>query len=411
MKRILFVDDDQYVLDALRNTLRKQRNEWDMVFALGGNAALAEMEKGAFDVVVSDMRMPGMDGAALLGQVRAEFPGTARIVLSGHAEHEAVVRALPVMHQFLNKPCSSEALKGVIARTCALQELLHADAIRNLVGKLDRLPSPPAIYMRLTQALADPNVNSGQIAAIVEGDPAMSAKLLQLVNSAYFGLAQRATSIHQAVTYLGINVIKALALSAHVFGTIEGAAINGLLLDQFQQASFATATLAKKMVRDRKKIDDAFTAGIVHDIGRVVLAVSLPDRFREIEANVAATGRAVHVVERELLGASHAEIGAYLLGVWGVPFAITEAVAHHHTPSALTEGPVDVLGAVHIASALVSGARADDITKLSPEAFDAPFLARAELLAELPKWQAAFDEYDRGLQPGRSGGGGRRAAG
>ena len=144
-----------------------------MVFALGGPAALEEMAKTRFDVVVSDMRMAGMDGAALLGQVRNDFPGTARIVLSGHAEHEAVMRALPVMHQFLNKPCSTEALRGVISRTCALQELLHADTIRELVGKLERLPSPPTIYMQLTQALADPKVTSQRIAGIVEGDPAI----------------------------------------------------------------------------------------------------------------------------------------------------------------------------------------------------------------------------------------------
>ncbi|HEY3498974.1 MAG TPA: response regulator [Polyangiaceae bacterium] len=391
MKRILFVDDDQYVLDALRNILRKQRNEWDMVFALGGNAALAEMEKAPFDVVVSDMRMSDMDGAALLGEVRDAFPGTARIVLSGHSEHEAVVRALPVMHQFLNKPCSTEALRGVIQRTCALQELLHEDTIRNLVGKLDRLPSPPAIYMQLTQALADPKVNSDRIAAIVEADPAMSAKLLQLVNSAYFGLAQRATSIHQAVTYLGIEVLKALALSTHVFSTVDGSAPNGRLLDQFQKASLATATVAKQMVRDRKKADDAFTAGIVHDIGRIVIAVSLPERFREIEASAKATGKSIVAVEREMFGVSHAEIGAYLLGVWGVPFSITETVAFHHTPGAVSDGNVEVLAAVHVAGAIVDGARVDATPP--SEAFDRPFLERIGLVAELPRWQAAVDRY------------------
>lgn len=403
MKRILFVDDDQYVLDALRNILRKQRNEWEMVFVRGGAAALAELEKAPFDVVVSDMRMPDMDGAALLGQVRNEFPGTARIVLSGHAEHEAVVRALPVMHQFLNKPCSTEALRGVIQRTCALQELLHAETIRGIVGKLDRLPSPPGIYMQLTQALADPKVNSDRISAIVEADPAMSAKLLQLVNSAYFGLAQRATSIHQAVTYLGIEVLKALALSTHVFSTVEGSTAHGRLLDQFQKASLATATVAKQLVRDRKKADDAFTAGIVHDIGRLVIAVSLPERFREIEESVRVTGKPLPAVERELLGADHAEIGAYLLGVWGVPFSITETVAFHHAPSAVANGDVEVLAAVHIAGALVDGARVDNAAELPAELFDVPFLERTGLVAELPRWQAAVDKY-YGKLAERSGG-------
>ncbi|HTQ06246.1 MAG TPA: HDOD domain-containing protein, partial [Polyangiaceae bacterium] len=213
MKRILFVDDDASVLDALKNILRKRRNEWDMVFVVGGLAALAELEKGPFDVVVTDMRMPGMDGAALLTRVRDVYPGSARIVLSGQADRDAIVRALPVTHQFLNKPCDAATLRGVVERTCSLQTLLQNEATRSVIGKLNHLPSPPATYLRLTEAMANPNVSSKAIGAIVEEDPAMSVKVLQLVNSAYFGLAHRVASVTQAVSYLGLGVLKALALN------------------------------------------------------------------------------------------------------------------------------------------------------------------------------------------------------
>jgi HD-like signal output (HDOD) protein len=296
------------------------------------------------------------------------------------------------MHQFLHKPCDSEALRGVIARTCGLQQLLQTEVIRGLIGKLDRLPSPPVIYLQLTQALANPDVHAREIASIVEGDPAMSAKLLQLVNSAYFGLAKRATSIQQAVTYLGVDMLKALSLNCHVFGTADGTPVGGVL-DQLQKSSLATATLAKQIVRDRKRTDEAFTAGIVHDIGRLVIAVSLPERLREIRERAQAEGLREHCAEREVLGVTHAEIGAYLLGYWGVPFAITETVAFHHSPSKIAEGANDVLAAVHVASVLIDGVRLEKLDALPPDTLDLPFLTQNGMLEELPRWQAIADRF------------------
>jgi YesN/AraC family two-component response regulator len=114
LRRVLFVDDDQYILDGLQNLLRKQRSRWDMCFALGGAAALELFAAAPFDVIVSDMRMPGMDGAELLAHVRERYPAARRIVLSGYAEPAAVQRALEVAHQFLSKPCRAPDLIDAI---------------------------------------------------------------------------------------------------------------------------------------------------------------------------------------------------------------------------------------------------------------------------------------------------------
>lgn len=386
MKRILFVDDDQSVLDALRNILRKRRGEWEMVFTVGGGAALAEMQKSPFDVVVTDMQMPGMDGAALLTRVRDEYPGTARIVLSGHADRDAIVRALPVTHQFLNKPCDAALLRSVVERTCNLQALLQNDTTRSVIGKLNHLPSPPATYLKLTEAMANPKVTSAVIASIVEEDPAMSVKVLQLVNSAYFGLARSATSVAQAVTYLGMEVLRALTLSAHVFSTVEGG-LNRAVLDGIQRSSLATATLAKSLIKDRNRANEAFTAGVVHDVGRIVIALSMPQRFAEIVAEAKASQRPEHEVELELLGVTHAEVGAYLLGVWGLPFSIVETTAFHNAPSRQEEGPPDVLAAIHLADAVLNTPPGE-----APKV-DLPFLERAGLAVEIPVWQAAAVDY------------------
>jgi HD-like signal output (HDOD) protein len=387
MMRILFVDDDASILDALRNLLRKQRNEWDMVFVLGGEAALSELEKEPFDVIVSDMSMPRMDGAKLLARVREEFPSTARIILSGHAENDAVVRALPATHQFLNKPCDAATLRGVIERTCSLHRLLESRATRAVIGKLDRLPSPPTTYRRLNEALARKDASARTITAIVEEDPAMSAKILQLVNSAYFGLAHRVGSVAQAVTYLGLGVLRALALNAHVLGAVEGTSVSRTTLDEVQRTSLATATIARQLIGDRTLADDAFTAGVVHDVGRLVIALGLPAKFGEIREICRATGRATHAVEEELLGVSHAEVGAYLLGVWGLPYSIVECTALHHVPSR-AGAPSELLTTVHLASAAVAELSAES------SGIDHDYLAELGRTGDIARYRAAAAAHD-----------------
>lgn len=350
MKRILFVDDEPKILDGLRDLLRKQRKQWDMVFALGGQEALAKLAEARFDVVVSDMRMPGIDGVTLLKLVKEQYPVTARIILSGHAEREAVVAALPVAHQFLSKPCDADVLRTVVDRACGLQALLHDDNVRTVIGSVDHLPSVPRTYWELTQATAQPDVDLADLAKLIERDAAMTAKILQLVNSSYFGLAQRQTSVQKAVAYLGIDLLKALALTAHVFSPATAPAVKGFSLEGLQDHSMRTARLAERFFTDRARAAEAFTAAVVHDVGKIVLAMSVPGRLEEVIRKSKETGRMYHDLEKELLGVTHAEVGGYLLGLWGLPLTIVETVAYHHHPELVV--PTDILVAVHVANAL-----------------------------------------------------------
>jgi DNA-binding NarL/FixJ family response regulator len=227
-RRILFVDDEPNVLDGLRNLLRKQRHQWEMLFATSGKAALDELARMPVDVIVSDMRMPGMDGAELLGRVRELYPQTARIVLSGHAERDAIARVVSVAHQFLSKPTDANTVRVVIERTCRFQALMLDPGIRRVVGGMEQLPSLPDTYFELTRATEDPDSAIADIAKIVERDLAMSVKVLQLVNSAYFGLAQKTESITRAVTYLGVENLKGLLVAVHVFSADNFPVIEGL---------------------------------------------------------------------------------------------------------------------------------------------------------------------------------------
>ena len=239
-------------METLRHILRPQRHEWDVAFAHGGEAALALMEAASFDVIVSALRMPGIDGAALLDRVRKEHPQVVRIILSGSTELSTALRVVPIAHQFLAKPCDIKTLRVAVERACHLKALLHDNSIRRTVGGLEGLPSVPRTYHALTLALADPDTSIEKIARIVELDLGISAKILQLVNSAFFGAARSITNIQSAVGYLGISTLKSLVLSEEVFRVFAPKGpIEGFSMEALQSPGVSTFQASAAWVRAR----------------------------------------------------------------------------------------------------------------------------------------------------------------
>ena len=353
MRRVLFVDDEPRMLDGLRRMLRSQRNEWDMAFAPGGEAALAIMEATPFDVIVSDMRMPEMDGAALLTQVRNLYPQVVRIVLSGHTELSTALRVVPVAHQFLAKPCDAGTLRVAVERACHLKGLLSDDSIRRTVGALRDLPSLPRTYEALTEGLADPDTSLQKLAKIVEQDVGVSAKILQLVNSAFFGIAHSVTNIEHAVVYLGINTIRSLVLSLEIFRVFAPeAAVPGFHLESLHMHARLSSYIAARLPVPKHLTEITMAAGMLHDVGKLVLAWKFPDHFRRLLAQAAEERLPLHKVEEREHGFSHAEIGGYLLGLWGLPYILVEAVALHHGPNRVPHAYFDAVSAVHVANLL-----------------------------------------------------------
>jgi putative nucleotidyltransferase with HDIG domain len=354
MKNILFVDDERPVLDGLRARLHGSKSKWAMTFVESGSLAIAEMREHPYDVIVTDMRMPVMDGAGLLEYVSGNWPQTIRIVLSGYAELELTMCLVPFAHQYLSKPCQPRQLENVIERCLLLHDLLNEPKLRSVVGRIRKLPSLPTVYAAFRRILQDESVAVSDVAALVSADPALAARVLQIVNSAFFRLARRISNIEEAVSYLGFKAIRNLAMSVEVFSQWPGVTSSGLDLTRLQQHAQAVAAAATALTAKTAIADDAMLAGLLHDIGYWVLAQECPSELgRAVDLSI-STGMPLHAAEMQVIGASHAEIGAYLLGIWGLPYPVVEAVANHHEPGRVSHTEFDVLAALITAHTLAS---------------------------------------------------------
>lgn len=355
-KRILFVDDDPQLLKALKRMLWSAEARWDMVFVQTGAQAMETLDQAAFDVIVTDMRMPGIDGAQLLARVRRDFPWMMRLVLSGVSDKAMIMRSVPVAHQFLTKPVSSEQLMAVIDRGCALRDALLSEDLKRLIGQIDSLPALPAIYGRLLAELESETSTVESLAAIIAKDMALTADVLKLVNSSFFAPRVRVRTLEQAVNLLGTETIKGLVLGVKMLAAFDVRKCPELSILKLWDHSLHTARLARSIAQlenlPDETQDDCFIAGMLHDLGKFVLADKLPAHYHVALHRSRLENMTIWEAENQMLGVSHAETGAYLLGLWGLADPVLEAVAFHHAPGALGLSAMSAVTAVHAANVL-----------------------------------------------------------
>jgi HD-like signal output (HDOD) protein len=376
--KILFVDDEPNIIQGLKRMLHSMRNEWEMFFVESGEAALKILASGNIDILVTDMRMPQMDGAQLLYIVKEKYPGVVRIILSGYSEKEFIMKTSSTAHQFLGKPCKVEALKSTIQRICNLRTLVCSDEVRKKVAGLSNLPSLPDIYKKLDDELNSTNVSIKRIGDIISKDLTMTAKILQMVNSAFFGLPQNINDPVQAANFLGMDTIKSLVLFHHLFSMFEKIESVQDYLKKMWDHSFKVATAAKK-IYELKCIDhflpeQAFVSGLLHDIGKLIL-VQIPEYRDKISELNTMSGRDLRIIEQSIFGTDHSMVGGYLLGLWGLPDYIVESAAFHHSPSAIGDEHFSILSAVHL-----SHINSED------DALDNDYLESIGVLDELEKY-------------------------
>ncbi len=402
MTRILFVDDEPNVLNGLRRMLRDRRQIWDMAFVDSGMEAINLLARERFDIIVSDMRMPVIDGAMLLSQVRKLYPYMTRIILSGHSEREAIMKSVRLAHQYLSKPCDPQELKQVLQQTAAMRWLLSSDDLINLVSQIESLPPLPHSYSLLIKALETEGVTLERIGELISQDMGMATTVLKLVNSAFFGLPNQVASPTQAVSLLGLDIIKGLVISQGLFETLKVQQVPGMSFEALWRHCQAVGCLAKKIMQtenqDRVLIDQAFIAGIMHDVGKLVLATIKTKEYNAVIKAVHKSNHPVITVERKVFNVTHGEVGAYLLGLWGVHENVVGAIALHNNPvytSALGGGSGRLLlAAVHAANVFDHQLRVINPTYARP-GLEQGFLHDANLLEKIPAWERACQELAR----------------
>ena len=390
-RRVLFVDEGPEGLDEVRRTFEPMRGAWELDYGADGEQAIALLEGEAYDVVVCELRCREMGGEELLEAVRERQPGAIRIVLTAETNLETAIRTIPIAHQFLAKPCPVEQLEETLSRACRLRQELRSPELLKHVGGLGALPSPPRVYQEIVAATTDPNVDLEDVAAIVEKDVAVYAKVLKIVNSSFLGLARPVHSLREAIGIIGLALLRRVVLSAEVFEGLRGESLpRGFDFEMEQRHSQLVASIARRLLPGKTAAEDAYMAGMLHDIGHLILASRKTSAYERVELVADRSTTSYDKLERMVAGFAHTDVGAYLLSIWGLPYPIVEAVQYHHNPSDLGSTTFDVVGAVHVADWL---ARTVQGTWRKGKArLDFPYVQACGVLDRIEGWRAIAEE-------------------
>ena len=395
-KRILFVDDEPMILKGLQRTLRKMRDVWDMTFASSAAEALAVLDNNPMDVIISDIKMPEMDGSQLLAEVKQRHPHVVRLILSGHVEQETTIKSVQFAHQCLSKPCDVKVLKQTLAKLFALRDILSDNSIKKIVSQIESLPSLPTIYTEIIAEMQSDDPSIKKISEIIGRDVSMTAKILQVVNSVFFGLPQRIGNPQQAVMLLGLETIKSLVLSVKIFSEFSQKKYSWFNIDAIFKHSISVSSYAKAIVKNEKMDQDlinySLMAGLLHDLGKLILATNFKDAYQQVLTELRNSDHSLWELEQATFGTSHAEIGAYLMGLWNLENPIIEAIAFHHCPSKSASSQMGLLTVVHIANALD---HEEDLPEdqESDLPYDDEYIYRLGVGNRIAEWRQVCKEY------------------
>jgi putative nucleotidyltransferase with HDIG domain len=411
-KQILFVGPEVATHPRLRSDLTQLNPAWKAAFIGGGAEALSLLSESRFDAVVADDSLPDMDGFGFLNTVQKQFPELHRMIVCELADAKAALKTTRQAHHCVPKPWDRQTIQAVLERTFALSVWLSNSTVRALVQKMSLLPSPPTFYFEIVRALRSDHVDLEELGGKAAKDPALTAKLLQISNSAVLGLRHKVTRVQDAIGYLGLETTRSLVLLAHSFSYCDKIRTAGFSIERLWQHSLAVGGLARRIARAEsarpETIDESFLAGLLHDIGKLLLAANMPDEYSQVIARVrqptGSDGLPVSLWQAEFdqFGATHAEIGAELMATWNLPLTVVEALALHHRPAKLISPAFAPLAAVHVADAFAYDF-SNPKDPLDQAEVDLTYLWDVGVAERLETWrEACREEFQRAEQPGNS---------
>jgi putative nucleotidyltransferase with HDIG domain len=351
--RILVVADDPRELSALRESFETFDTGWETEFLTSEPEALNALEHSPFDVVIAEIRAGSLATTQFLHQVWQQCPKAVRFLTGSAMEPSVMVECAIGAHQFLEKPINPESVKELIARTHSINQLVENPNVKILVSRMRTLPSRPSVSMELMRELRSSNASAQVVGELISKDLAISSKLIQVVNSAYYGWARQVSEPADAVMLLGLEATASLVLSIESFARFDKIKPLYFSIDEVwkhsQKVAHFSKTIAETVSGDPAIIKDSFAAGLLHDIGKLALALNFEEEYRQAIGLAETKNLTTCQAEIEVFGACHSEAGAYLLSIWGLPVSIIEAVASHHKPAAAMPSPFNAATAVHLA--------------------------------------------------------------
>ncbi|MBI1177685.1 HDOD domain-containing protein [bacterium] len=389
-RHILLVSVDADESSELAAQLDCGNSTWHTTFAGDESAAVGTLLQTNIDALIADGSLPGASQESLLKRASELRPATFRLSLSGNYDHGIMLRTMGFAHQNLWKPCPASEIQSTIARAFALRETLQNDRLRLLIAQINTLPSLPRLYLDFLDEIRKPSPSTARLSDIIRQDLSLCSKLLQLVNSAFFGLPHKIDNPEEALLYLGLENVRALVLSIQVFSLFDQVKVAQFSLDALWDHSWAVGSLARCIAhfekRPTEEIETAFTAGLLHDLGKLVLVNGIPRSWQQALESSKKDKLPLWQAERDHLGATHAETGAALLAMWGLSDQIVEAVAFHHEPEQSGSTSFCALTAVHAANVLLEGpTSAKPTAYLESVGFDEKRIsAWRQLAADLP---------------------------
>ena len=390
-RKILFLDSNRDNLNSIQAYFKNMSQAFCLYFVDDINDAYDILDSHEIEVLVSSLNIDDFDGIGFFVGIKHRYPEVIRILLADPIDKNLSYKLIEVAHQYIRKPVNKEKLKLILFEALSFKDIMTDETVLEIINDMDRIPSLPTIYSKIVEKLWANDSSIDELADLISQDIGMSSKILQLVNSAFLGMPKTISSIREAVSYMGLNSIRTLVLMINVFSSADKKLLKTMKLEGIWGHSFMVADYAQKIATDyglcKECCETCFTAGLLHSTGRVVMALNFPEKYRQVAEHLHAgdNSQTISDVEREYFGADHCEIGGYLLGIWGVPHSITNAVLYHNQPSSTYNEAVNPLIAVHIANVFAHN-QVDSLYQ-APVKLDQVIVDELELADKIKRWQ------------------------
>jgi HD-like signal output (HDOD) protein/CheY-like chemotaxis protein len=389
-KRVLLVGEQQPLWREFIAYSTANGDEWVPQVAPTGGEALTMAAFEAFDAIVAEAQLAGTHGVELLDELMRLRPDAIRIVLSDLSDPASTLQCVGKVHRHLVLPCDAMTLNQALEQAVTADTWLPDPAVQKLLPQMRWVPSPPEVYFEVMSEMQSDDASVEKIGELISRDPAISAKLLQLANSAVFGLQLQVVQPAEAVAYVGLETTRSLLLLAHTFASFENLHADGFKMEALWRHSAATGRLARIIANEENSgpdiADQSFTAGLLHDIGKLLFAANLPKEFSRALQVAQEKGCRPWEAEMEILGTCHGQLGGALLSIWGLPLTVVEAIALHHLPGCRVDAPFGALTAVHVADVIEHESSAENSSGTAA-VFDSGYLAALGLEERVDEWR------------------------